>query len=115
MVNDHISKVERALTLCINGDYDFLTNKLVPKPNPSHSLKRLSTNMFAFSESSWKCRAEFYLEKGISKLKEKDWTNIMKGAAEHSAFVSKLSSASARKEPTEEELEMVWESDSDGT
>jgi hypothetical protein len=110
MVND-ISKVERALTLCINGDYDFLTNKLVPKPDPSHPTKRLSTNMFAFSEGSWKCRVEFYLEKGISKLKEKDWTNIMKGVAEHSAFVLK----SVRKglEPTEEELEMVWESDSD--
>jgi hypothetical protein len=112
MVNN-ISKVERALTLCVHGDYDFVTNKLIPKPDPGHPTKRPSTNMFAFSEGTWKCRVEFYLEKGISKLKEKDWTNIMKGAAEHSAFVSKSSSASARNalEPTEEELEMVWESD----
>jgi len=50
--------------------------------------------MFAFSKGSWKCRVEFYLEKEISRLKEKDWTNIMKGAAEHSAFILKLSSAS---------------------
>lgn len=116
MVNN-ISKVERALTLSINGDYDFATNKLVPKPDPSHPTKRLSTNMFAFSESSWKSRVEFYLEKGISKLKEKDWTNIMKGAAEHSAFISK-STSSASGAPkalgqTEEEKEMEWESDED--
>lgn len=118
MVND-ISKVERALMLCIHGDYDFESNKLVPKPDPSHPTKRLSTNMFAFSEGSWKCRVEFYLEKGISKLKEKDWTSIMKGAADHSAFISKSTSSarSAKKalEPTEEELEMEWESDSDAS
>jgi hypothetical protein len=78
-------------------------------------MKRLLTNMFAFSESSWKCRAEFYLEKGILKLKEKDWKNIMEGAAEYSAFVSKSKSSSVQKalEPTEEELEMAWDSDSD--
>src|SRR6266545_8112471 len=94
MVND-VSKVERALTLCIHGDYDFVTNKLVLKPDLSHPTKRLSTNMFAFSEGSWKSRVEFYLEKGISKLKEKDWTNIMKGAAEHSAFISKSTSSAS--------------------
>jgi hypothetical protein len=114
-VNFNISKVERALTLCIHGDYDFETNKLVPKPDPSHPTKRLSTNMFAFSEGSWKCRVEFYLEKGISKLKEKDWTSIMKGAADHSPFISKSTSSArgAQKvlEPMEEELEMEWESD----
>jgi hypothetical protein len=38
--------------------------------------------MFAFSENFWKGRVEFYLEKGISKLKEKDWKHIMKAAAE---------------------------------
>jgi len=70
--------------------------------------------MFAFSEGSWKGRVEFYLEKGISKLKEKDWTNIMKGAAEHSTFILKSTASSASAlEPTEEELEMEWESDED--
>jgi len=56
---------------------------------------------------------EFYLEKGISKLKEKDWKNVMKGAAEHSAFISKSTSLQKASQPTEEELEMDWESDSD--
>jgi len=115
MSND-IFKVERALTLCSDGDYDFVTNKLIPKPDPSHPMKRLSTNMFAFSESSWKCRAEFYLEKGMLKLKEKDWKNIMEGAAEYSVFVSKSKSSRSEQkasEPTEEELEMDWDSDSD--
>jgi hypothetical protein len=48
LVANNVSKVERALTLCSNNDYDFVTNKLIPKPNPSHPTKQLSSNMFAF-------------------------------------------------------------------
>jgi hypothetical protein len=103
--------------LCVNGNYDFVANKLIPKPDPSHPMKRLSTNMFAFSKSSWKGRAEFHLGKGISKLKEKDWTKIMTAAAKYSIFISKSkSSASVIPEatgPTEEERELEWESDED--
>jgi hypothetical protein len=73
--------------------------------------------MFAFSESSWKPRVELYLEKGISNLKEKDWKNVMKAAAEYSNFVALKSDpiTNARKapEPTEEELELNWDSDSE--
>ena len=66
-------KVEHALTLTTNNDYDFVTNKLIPKHDPNHPMGKLTTSMFAFSEAAWESRAKFYLEKGISKLKEKDW------------------------------------------
>jgi hypothetical protein len=71
--------------------------------------------MFAFSETIWEPRAECYLEKGISKLKEKDWENIMKAAANYSTLI-KLSSTLKGKQrvvATEEELDLVWDSDSD--
>jgi len=73
--------------------------------------------MFAFSENAWKPRIEFYLEKGISNLEDKDWKNVMKAAAEYSTFVTKpepaTSSAQKASEPTEEELELEWDADSD--
>ncbi len=66
--------------------------------------------MFAFSEAAWKSRVEFYLKKGIAKLKEKDWENIMKAVMQLSNFVKP-------DEPwrtmNEEELELKWDSDLD--
>jgi hypothetical protein len=72
------------LLLCTNGDYDFVTNKLIPKSDPSHPGKKPMTTMFAFSEGPWKPRVDFYLEKGVAKLKERDWKKIMMAAAHYS-------------------------------
>ena len=72
--------------------------------------------MFAFSEAAWVSRVEFHLEKGIAKLKEKDWTNIMIAAAEYSNAINKASDPATRRKGdamTEEELELVWDSESD--
>jgi len=56
---------------------------------------------------------EFHLEKGIAKLKEKDWTNIMIAATEYSnAIKDKGSDPATRRKSTmmtEEELELVWD------
>jgi len=71
--------------------------------------------MFAFSEAAWEPRATFYLE-NIMKLKEKDWKNIMNAAAEYSnAIKSDNSSSTTRKRfsMTEEELDLVWDSESE--
>ncbi len=98
--------------------YNFIANKLVPKPDPNHARVKLTTGMFAFSEATWEPRANFYLEKGILKLKEKDWSNIMKAAAEYSSVIKLLEKPSPSKKrhvsPTEEEMELAWnESGSD--
>jgi len=72
--------------------------------------------MFAFSKAAWEPRATFYLEKGIMKLKEKDWKNIMNAAAEYSNTIkSDNSSSTTRKHfsMTEEELDLVWDSESE--
>jgi len=101
------------LSLTIDNDYDFVTNKLVPKPDPSHPTKKPTTTMFAFSETVWEPRAEFYLEKGISKLKEKDWENIMNAAANYSNILKAPMSKGKQHAPapTEEELELAWDED----
>ena len=75
------------MTLCINGDYDFVTNKLIPKPDPNHPNRKPTINMFAFSKACWKPKVDFYLEKGIVKLKEKDWKNISNTVTKSSNFV----------------------------
>ena len=105
------------MKLAINDGYDFLSNKLIAKPDPTHP-KKYTTNMFAFSESSWEPRALFHLEKGISKLKTKDWEGIMTAAAEYSSVINlkvdkpKKNLALATEE---EELELSWEdSDAEG-
>ena len=112
-----MQKVERALTLTADGDYDFVMNRLILKPDPSRMSRKPTTSMFAFSEAAWVSRVEFYLEKGIARLKEKDWTNIMRAAAEYSnAIKDKASDAATRRKGramTEEELELTWDSDSD--
>ena len=102
--------------LTIENDYDFVKNKLVPKPDPGHPMKKPTTSMFAFSETVWEPRAEFYLEKGVSKLKDKDWENILKAAANFSNVI-KAPATSKGKERVpamaEEELELAWDSESD--
>ena len=65
--------------------------------------------MFAFSEACWKLKVDFYLEKGIAKLKEKDWKNISNAVTKSSNFVKP--SRSAGKVLTQEELELVWDSE----
>lgn len=103
------------MKLAINDGYNFLSNKLIAKPDLTHP-KKYTTNMFAFSESSWEPRALFHLEKGISKLKTKDWEGIMTAAAEYSSVIKvdkpKKNLALATEE---EELELSWEdSDAEG-
>jgi hypothetical protein len=106
------------LELTINSNYNFDTSKLIPKPDPSHPTHKLTTSMFAFSETIWEPRAEFYLEKSISKLKEKEWGSIMDAAAEYSTifkvkpFPSK-GKGKSRVQATEEEIELEYDSDSD--
>ena len=87
-------------------------NKLVPKPDPSHPKKRLTTSMFAFSETAWQARVELY-GKGISKLKEKDWKNIMRAAAEYSNVVKTSTTSKGKNHAavTEEDLELTWDSE----
>jgi hypothetical protein len=111
----NISKVERALNICVNGDYDFITNKFIPKPDPGHPNKKLTTNMLAFSEALWKPRVEFHLEKGIAKLKKKDWSNIMEHVMRLSNLAGDSEAGTSRTTRTEEELELAWESDSGGS
>ena len=75
------------MTLCINSDYNFITNKLIPKPDLNHPNRKPTTNMFAFSKACWKPKVDFYLEKGIAKLKEKDWKNISNAVTKSLNFV----------------------------
>ena len=101
----------------MNDDYDFDTNKLIPKADPSHPTQKLTTSIFAFSETTWEPRAEFYLEKSIAKLKEKEWEKIMDAASEYSTIIKGKPSkgkgtVKSRVQPTEEEHELEY-SDSD--
>lgn len=64
--------------------------------------------MFAFSETTWQPRAELYL-KGILKLKEKDWKNIMKAVNENPSINTFLKKG--RAAATEEEMDLVWDSE----
>ncbi len=100
------------MNICVNGDYDFTLNKFIPKPDPSHPNKKLTTNMLAFSEALWKPRVEFHLEKGIVKLKKKDWKNITDGVTKLVGMDSEA--GRTNRNVTEEELELAWESESDG-
>ncbi len=99
------------MNICVNGDYDFVLNKFIPKTDPGHPNKKLTTNMFAFSEALWKPRVEFFLEKGVAKLKKKDWKNIMDRMTQLSNFAVMDVEAGGTTR-TEEELELAWESDS---
>lgn len=117
--NNLIGKVERALELTVANDYNFETNKLIPKPDPNHPTQKLSTGVFAFSETTWEPRVEFYLEKSIVKLKDKEWEAIMDAAAEYSNVIqmkqapSSKGKARSRVQVTEEELELEYDSNSD--
>ena len=101
--------------MTIEGSYDFNVNKLIPKPDQNHPTKKPTTNMFAFSETVWEPRVQFYLM-GLLKLKEKDWTNILNAAAEYSNHIIKISPTSKGKKcalATEEELDFNWDSESE--
>jgi hypothetical protein len=101
----------------MNNDYDFNTNKLIPKADPSQPTKKLTTSMFAFSKTTWEPRAEFYLQKSIAKLKEKEWEKIMDAAGEYSNVFKAKSKGKANTKNqvqlTEEELELEYDSESD--
>jgi hypothetical protein len=100
--------------LTIHANYDFEENKLIPKSDLSHQMKKLTTSMFAFSETDWEPRAKVYLA-SISKLKEADWKNIIDAAAEYSNVMKarSFSKEQSKKQQTEEEQELEWDSDSD--
>lgn len=102
------------MNISVNGDYDFITNKFIPKPDPSQANKRLTTNMLAFSEVLWKPKVEFHLEKGIAKMKKKDWSNVMDGTMQFLRLVDSEAGTRTNRNVTEEEQELTWESDSDG-
>lgn len=115
-VNNSLGKVERALELTISGDYNFDTNKLIPKPDPNHPLQKLTTSMFSFSEGAWEPRVRFYLEKGILNLKDKEWDDIMDAAGEYSSIMKPSKGkgkARSHVQMTEEEQELKYDSDSD--
>jgi hypothetical protein len=112
----HSDKVERALQLTINNDYDFATNKPIAKSDPRDPKRKPTKAMFTFSETIWEPRIAFYLEKGVMNLKPKDWERIMAAAAQYSGALKPLSSKSKGKQRMpvmEEELQLQWESDSD--
>ncbi len=99
------------MKLTIDDDYDFEANKVIPKPDPNHPT-RGSTSLLAFGEPTWEPRARLYLEKGILKMKEKDWKNIMKVVAETTTILKKKGHHGGAC-LTEEDAELSWESESD--
>lgn len=73
--------------------------------------------MFAFSETTWQPRVEFYLKKSILKLKDKEWEAIMDAAAKYSNVIQMKQAPSKGKaqslvQATEEELEFEYDSNS---
>ncbi len=102
------------MELTITNDYDYATNKLIPKPDPAHPAQKPTISMFAFSETIWEPRVEFYLEKSISKLKDKEWEAIMNAASEFSNVIKAKQAPSKEKgktrvQATEEERELEYE------
>ncbi len=107
-------KVERALQLTVDDDYDYAVNKVKLKPDPKDPAGKLVKSMFAFNETIWESRIELY-KQNISDLKSKDWDRIMEGAAEYSTVFKpslKSSKGKQRMLATEEEQQLEWESDS---
>ncbi len=108
-----LRKVERALLLTIDDDYDYETGKLIPKADPNHPTKKPTTSMFAFSETVWELRAALYL-KNILTLREKEWEKIMTAAMEYSKIPpSSKGKGRATNVKTEDELQLTWDTDSD--
>jgi hypothetical protein len=108
------------LELTVNQDYDYERNKLIPKPDPTHPTQKPTTSMFAFSEATWEPRVEFYLEKSVSKLKDKEWEAIMDAASEYSNVIKAKQAPSKGKgkarshvQATEEEHELEYDSHSE--
>lgn len=73
--------------------------------------------MFAFSKAAWEPRTIVYLEKGVSKLKEKNWKKILEAASEYANVIKQkspaLSKGKEREIATKDEMEFAWNSDSD--
>ena len=87
MISYYTTKVDCVLTLCVNSNYNFVTNKLIPKTDPNHPNRKPTINMFAFSKACPKLKVNFYLEKGIAKQKEKDWKKILNMVTKSLNFV----------------------------
>jgi hypothetical protein len=118
LLNTSLGKVERALELTINNNYDYTSSKLIPKPDPTHPTQKLTTSMFAFSEAIWEPRVEFYLEKSVVKLKDKEWDAIMDAASEYSPVIKAKQAplkgkARSHVQATEEEHELEYDSNSE--
>lgn len=69
--------------------------------------------MFAFSETVWEPKVAIY-EENISTLKPKERQRIMDAAAEYLGKAPPLSKGKGHMPMTEEKLELIWESGSDG-
>ena len=106
------------MELTINNDYDYKSNKLIPKLNPNHSSQKLTTSIFAFSKAIWEPRVEFYQEKSVLKLKDKDWEAIMNALSKYLGRAKEALSKGKGKVHShvpamaEEELELKYDSDS---
>lgn len=104
------------MTVTACDGYDFELKKLILKPDPSHPSQKLTTVMYAFSETSWELKTMLYFERGIPNLKEKDWEKIIDAVAEYSNVFKppKLAAPKGKRSfTTQEEEELVWDSDSD--
>lgn len=109
--------------LTINNDYDFVANKLIPKPDPNHPMNKFTTNMFAFSEAIWEPRVGFYLMSSISKLTVKEWGCILEAAAAYSKVIAhelkqqakgkRKASSQLEAHRAEEEMELDYARSSD--
>ena len=97
------------MSLVIANDFDFQSNKVIPRVDPTNPTK-VTTSMLAFGEPIWEPRARLYLEKGIVKMKDKDWKSIMKAIADIAGTSLKKRSYAP---VTEEEAELSWESESE--
>jgi len=99
--------------LTINDDYNYETGKLIPKADPNYPTKKPTTSMFAFSETVWEPRAALYL-KNILTLREKEWEKIMTVTMEYSKIpLSSKGKGRATNVKTEDELQLIWDTDSD--
>ena len=97
------------MSLVIANNFDFESNKVAPRIDPNNPT-RVTTSMLTFSEPIWEPRARLYAT-GISKMKEKDWNNIMKAIANNTTTTNLKKKG--RAPVTEEEAELSWESETE--
>ncbi len=76
--------------------------------------------MFAFSKAIWEPRVEFYLEKSVLKLKDKEWDAIMDAASKYSSIIKAKQAllkgkgkAGSHIQAMEEEHELEYDSNSE--